>query len=327
MMDVLKKIWRWIEHFHTILWLVDTMRGFLAIPFLFATIVAGIAFIQQWPVWILAFIIILGSFFFALLLGYLTRGKIDKQSNIPFKSEETVERTNEQVKIGYAEFIQLFRINDPKNWEPNMQVKHDGIWIVPPSDDADATPNERAALSQHPQKDLSKPALSFPCTLEEVNKFVEFYGMYGYEDQNYLKSLLTMLPSHQKVSNNDIAPIYKAVEYVSNMIGEEKNGNYFPKTRAILRQKACNGELKIYGKRQLANRQSEPHWRYDSILTGISADYWGDHILSGASTIEQPNSNIPHTTITGPNSLEPKGWENSYADLHIKWEDILKLEI
>jgi hypothetical protein len=52
-------------------------------------------------------------------------------------------------------------------------VKQNGVWIIPPLDDDLLTPGERSFLSDHPNKDFSKPALPFPCTYknqEAVNR-------------------------------------------------------------------------------------------------------------------------------------------------------------
>ena len=42
------------------------------------------------------------------------------------------------------------------------KVKARRIWIIPPQNDYNCI-RERATLSKHPQRDLSKPALPFPC--------------------------------------------------------------------------------------------------------------------------------------------------------------------
>lgn len=41
------------------------------------------------------------------------------------------------------------------------------------------TSSERAALSEHPDKDLNKPALPFPCALSQLQAFLEWAGLYG----------------------------------------------------------------------------------------------------------------------------------------------------
>ena len=88
----------------------------------------------------------------------------------------------EEIKISYSDFIRLCRVKDPKDWEPGIEVMPDGVWIIPPKDDDLLTPGERATLSENPQKDLSKPALPFPCSLNEFEKFLEWLAgtVYAY---------------------------------------------------------------------------------------------------------------------------------------------------
>ena len=81
------------------------------------------------------------------------------------------------AQIGYAAFIRIFNVLNPADWVPGLEVRTDGIWIVPPSNDVDCTPEERAILSEHPENDLSKPALPFPCDYHRLEKFLSFLGM------------------------------------------------------------------------------------------------------------------------------------------------------
>jgi|WetSurMetagenome_2_1015567.scaffolds.fasta_scaffold560093_2 hypothetical protein len=83
------------------------------------------------------------------------------------------------ISIGYSEFIRLCRVKDVHDWMPCLEVRHDGVWVVPPEDDLCLSPNERAIVSQHPDKDLTKPSLRFPCSLKELQGFLEDAGCYG----------------------------------------------------------------------------------------------------------------------------------------------------
>ncbi|MGZ9711221.1 hypothetical protein ACXX82_10485 [Glaciimonas sp. GNP009] len=76
--------------------------------------------------------------------------------------------------IGYSEFIKRFQISDPENWTDGLSVKFDGVYIRPPAPELSLTPEERSISSEHPTHDLTKPALSFPCSLEELRAFDEF---------------------------------------------------------------------------------------------------------------------------------------------------------
>ena len=81
------------------------------------------------------------------------------------------------AQIGYAGFIKILNVLNPANWVPGLEVRADGIWIVPPSNDDDCTPEERAILSEHPENDLSKPALPFPCDHDRLERFLSWLGM------------------------------------------------------------------------------------------------------------------------------------------------------
>ena len=82
------------------------------------------------------------------------------------------------IQVGYADFIKLCRVDKPSNWLI-YAVKHDGVYVVPPSDNVCIMPSERAAVSDHPAKDLTKPALAFPCSLEQLQEFLEQGGAHG----------------------------------------------------------------------------------------------------------------------------------------------------
>ncbi len=104
--------------------------------------------------------------------------------------------------IQYADFIQLCKVDDPSDWAPNFRVAHDGVWVVPPPDDADLLPSERAVLSEHPSRNLSIPALTFPCSLEEFHEFILWSGLNGcvvqYEMEKFLKEKIEAIEPHDK---------------------------------------------------------------------------------------------------------------------------------
>lgn len=81
------------------------------------------------------------------------------------------------AQIGYADFIRILNVLNPLDWVPGLEVRTDGIWVVPPRSDDDCTPEERASLSEHPENDLSKPALPFPCDHRQLEKILSWLGM------------------------------------------------------------------------------------------------------------------------------------------------------
>lgn len=85
------------------------------------------------------------------------------------------------IRVGYADFIRIFRIEDPTKWVPSLQVREDGVYVSEP-DSLLISSEERAVLTEHPTGDLTQPALQFPCGIDELKVFVNFFGLHGYID-------------------------------------------------------------------------------------------------------------------------------------------------
>lgn len=81
------------------------------------------------------------------------------------------------AQIGYADFIRVFNVNELSNWVPGLEVRMDGIWVVPAGNGNNLFPEERACLAEHPENDLSKPALPLPCDQHQLEKFLSWLGM------------------------------------------------------------------------------------------------------------------------------------------------------
>jgi len=94
--------------------------------------------------------------------------------------------------IGYDDFIKLFPGSAQEWGDIGLKiVDKKEIYVVPPPDEDChlLTDDEIVALTQHPSKDLSKPVLTFPCTLDEFDSFIKFFGFKGCYDQEHLDSL------------------------------------------------------------------------------------------------------------------------------------------
>lgn len=85
--------------------------------------------------------------------------------------------------IGYSDFLIICKKKISENWDnqdftlEGLEVKHEGVWVTAPSpDDWTLSTEEKAILSEHPKKDLGKPALPFPCSLKELEAFFKYYG-------------------------------------------------------------------------------------------------------------------------------------------------------
>ena len=87
--------------------------------------------------------------------------------------------------IGYSDFIRICKIDDPKSFIiPGLVVKEDGVWVDPDVDDVFLGPEERAVLYEHPKKDLTVTALSFPCSFKQFNDFFDYYGLHDFVNDN-----------------------------------------------------------------------------------------------------------------------------------------------
>lgn len=83
------------------------------------------------------------------------------------------------IQIGYSDFVRLCRVNDPAQWVRWLSIKPEGVWISPPPDDTHLEPTERALWYEHPEKDVTKPLLTFPCSILQLQSFLEVAGIYG----------------------------------------------------------------------------------------------------------------------------------------------------
>lgn len=84
-----------------------------------------------------------------------------------------------QIQIGYSDFVRLCRVGDPMQWVRWLSIRPEGVWIAPPPDGIHLEPAERALWYEHPKKDVTKPLLMFPCSLLQLQDFLETAGIYG----------------------------------------------------------------------------------------------------------------------------------------------------
>lgn len=92
-----------------------------------------------------------------------------------------VAKESANVKVGYADFIRLCNVRDVNDWLPGLRVAFDGVWVQDQSDHLAHL--EHAILSEHPDGDPSRPVLTFPCTVGEIeSRIVDFYGNNGFID-------------------------------------------------------------------------------------------------------------------------------------------------
>jgi len=148
-----------------------------------------------------------------------------------------------------------------------------------------------------------------------------------------LKALLTACDQARNTSDNKNAmdrlnrdtPLWKVIELVSSQINEQRDGHYFPKSRAYIRQQALDGRLTIWGRRQLDPPKPFKEIRkFSDVLTSIPREYWAISKLSAACTTPQEYSDrIPSTLPEQSGSWAEE--TSAYADLYANWEQAHKL--
>ena len=111
--------------------------------------------------------------------------------------------SRKKIQIGYSDFLRLCMVDDPNDFLYGFKVRKDGVWVIPPSNDVYLTPEERAVLSEHPKKDLTIPALAFPCSIKQLYDFLKFAEAVDCIEQSelskfkqlFVKQLISILKS------------------------------------------------------------------------------------------------------------------------------------
>ena len=81
-----------------------------------------------------------------------------------------------EILLGFDDFVRLFDITN-MGFAPGLELRTNGVFVVPPPDDLYLTPEERATLTEHPTGNLLEPALPIPCRLADLEKFADMYGL------------------------------------------------------------------------------------------------------------------------------------------------------
>ena len=123
------------------------------------------------------------------------------------------------IIIGYDDFLRLCRVDNPMNIGCGFRMNSDGVWVDLPSDDVDLFFEERAVLSEHPSHDLSKPALAFPCSLEEFNAFILWGGLKGIVDKDMLANIVNNQETPQQLVSRMKAIGKSNLEIARELVG------------------------------------------------------------------------------------------------------------
>lgn len=75
--------------------------------------------------------------------------------------------------FGYSDFIFLFRVDDPADLAPGLEVRSDGVYVKPMDDASLLHWSERAVLAVHRTGNLSEPTMPFPFSLSDLKEFCD----------------------------------------------------------------------------------------------------------------------------------------------------------
>jgi len=84
------------------------------------------------------------------------------------------------IMVTYSDFLRLFNIQTPNDFAPGLELREEGIFVQSPSSLPDIVRGgeEEAVLTEHPGN-LSEPVLKFPFELENLEAFMERFGLVG----------------------------------------------------------------------------------------------------------------------------------------------------
>jgi hypothetical protein len=70
-------------------------------------------------------------------------------------------------RLGYPDFLAIWQIDEPMDWEPPFEVLESGLFIPPTKYAHMLTPEELMVVS-HPTGNHNESILPFPCTIEQM---------------------------------------------------------------------------------------------------------------------------------------------------------------
>lgn len=101
----------------------------------------------------------------------------------------------ENMCIGYTDFLRLWRVENPEKLCDGYLLKPDGLYLDIPEVGSNKfarflailSAEERAAVMEHPEDDISKPVLRFPCSVRQLLEFEALQRCGEHIDQDILK--------------------------------------------------------------------------------------------------------------------------------------------
>jgi hypothetical protein len=81
--------------------------------------------------------------------------------------------------IGYSDFRALLNVDESDEVAFGLELRQDGVYVKPLDELEKRTliPSDLEQRLKHPTGNIEEPALSLPCSLEDLRRFVDFYGI------------------------------------------------------------------------------------------------------------------------------------------------------
>ena len=93
-------------------------------------------------------------------------------------------------------------------------------------------------------------------------------------------------------------PIWKAVEYVRQAVGDDDFHDCYPEARRQIRQAALEDRLEVWGRKEVAPAHLTAPQAASSVWTKIQTDYWQEHELASIAISEHADDQA-HTWTEG----------------------------
>jgi hypothetical protein len=118
------------------------------------------------------------------------------------------------------------------------------------------------------------------------------------------------------------APIWKAIEHVRQVIGDDDDTRCWPKTCTEIRQAALNEELAIRGRHQL---KTAGQTLFSDVHDDVPRDYWRISKINALATSDAHSSDR-HTDPESTWAWGPAGIDEQkrYADLRVSMKEVQK---
>ena len=120
-------------------------------------------------------------------------------------------------------------------------------------------------------------------------------------------------------------PICIAIQHIRERTGEADSEELWPATRLALRQAAYDKRVKVRGRKRLPENNPHTGNEYSELFTDVDSSYWATSEINVLATSVE-NQSFYHTDPQTAFAWGKQGIyeRNRYAELKIKWTDVLR---